>query len=103
MEHSDWVAQKRDEARLALTIELRREMEHARTRGDERRVVLYANQLLQADPLDVDALRERVRAAAAGARRPSWRATRPSWAGSFTRQVTTARSERASRADSITG
>ncbi|MFC3919204.1 BTAD domain-containing putative transcriptional regulator [Deinococcus metalli] len=71
VEHSDWVAQKRDEARLALTIELRREMEHARTRGDERRVVLYANQLLQADPLDVDALRERVRAAtAAGAPAP---------------------------------
>lgn len=71
VEPSEWVFQKRDEARLALTIELRRQMRHARTRGDERRVVLFANQLLQADPLDVDALRERVRAAtAAGAPAP---------------------------------
>lgn len=63
VEDSDWVRQKREEALLALTIELRRQMVQARERGDWRRVVLFANQLLKVDPLDREVLQERVEAA----------------------------------------
>lgn len=65
VEESDWVRQKREEALLALTIELRRQMVRAREWGDWRRVVLFANQVLKVDPLDMEVLRERVRAATA--------------------------------------
>ncbi|BDP44308.1 hypothetical protein DAETH_42770 (plasmid) [Deinococcus aetherius] len=63
VEESDWVRQRREETLLALTIELRKQMTQARERGDWRRVVLFANQVLKVDPLDVEVLQERVRAA----------------------------------------
>lgn len=63
VEVGEWVAQKREEAHLALTLELRRQMTQARERRDWRRVVLFANQLLRVDPLDVEVLQERIRAA----------------------------------------
>lgn len=63
VEERDWVRQKREEALLALTIELHRQMSQARERGDWRRVVLFANQVLRVNPLDVEVLQERVEAA----------------------------------------
>ncbi|MFC4453117.1 SARP family transcriptional regulator [Deinococcus sonorensis] len=63
VEEADWLLQMRDEARLTLTFELRNQMARYRSEGDQRRVVLLANQLLRADPLDVEVMQERVDAA----------------------------------------
>jgi len=59
----DWVLEKREQARLALTFELHTQLVRARHDGDLRRVVLFANQVLRIDPLNIDVHRERVEAA----------------------------------------
>ncbi|MFC4453666.1 hypothetical protein [Deinococcus sonorensis] len=63
VEEADWLLQMRNEARLTFTFELRAQMIRASAQDDQRRVVLLANQLLRADPLDVEVMQERVDAA----------------------------------------
>ena len=63
VEEGEWVRETRDEARLALTFELRTQIARYKSQGDYRRVILLANQLLRADPDDLEVLEERVDAA----------------------------------------
>lgn len=63
IEDSEWAAQKRDEALLALTFELRTQMARFQADGDYRRYILLANQYLRADPFDREVLESRVEAA----------------------------------------
>ena len=63
LEDSEWADGLRDEALLALTLELRRQIERGAAEGDHRRVVLLANQYLRVDPHEPEVLRLRLRAA----------------------------------------
>ncbi|WP_102127562.1 SARP family transcriptional regulator [Deinococcus planocerae] len=63
LEDSEWAEGLRDEALLALTLELRRQMERVQAEGDHRRVVLLANQYLRIDPFESEVLELRLRAA----------------------------------------
>ncbi|AFZ67736.1 tetratricopeptide repeat protein [Deinococcus peraridilitoris] len=63
IEDSEWAEQKRDEALLALTFELRTQMARYQADGDYRRYILLANQYLRADPFDREVLEGRVEAA----------------------------------------
>lgn len=63
IESGDWVLQQRDEALLALTFQLHAQLAHYRDEGDHRRVVLFANLILRADPHDREVLEARVAAA----------------------------------------
>ena len=49
-DESEWVLQKRDEARLALTFELHNQMVAFREAHEWRRVILLANQYLRVEP-----------------------------------------------------
>ena len=49
-DESEWVSQKRDEARLALTFELHNQMVAFREAHEWRRVILLANQYLRVEP-----------------------------------------------------
>lgn len=60
---SPWVTEHRERALLSLSFEVKNHLADARARGDYRRVVLYANQLLAADPYDLEVLEARVEAA----------------------------------------
>lgn len=63
IEDSEWVDQKREEALLALTFELRNQMARYKAEGDYRRFILLANQYLRAEPYDQEVLEARVDAA----------------------------------------
>ncbi|MEF2277242.1 SARP family transcriptional regulator [Deinococcus sp. YIM 134068] len=63
LEDSEWAQGVRDEALLALTLELRRQIANAGAEGDHRRVVLLANQYLRVDPHEPEVLELRLRAA----------------------------------------
>jgi hypothetical protein len=59
----DWVETKRESLLLTLGYELRAQMARAQSEGDDRRVVLLANQYLRTDPHDLEVMEERVAAA----------------------------------------
>ncbi|WP_424951748.1 AfsR/SARP family transcriptional regulator [Deinococcus sp.] len=62
-DESEWVLQKRDEARLALTFELHNQMVAFRERHEWRRVILLANQYLRVDAHEMSVHELRVEAA----------------------------------------
>lgn len=62
-DESEWVLQKRDEARLALTFELHNQMVAFREKHEWRRVILLANQYLRVDPHEMSVHELRVEAA----------------------------------------
>ncbi len=62
-DESEWVLQKRDEARLALTFELHNQMVAFREAHEWRRVILLANQYLRVDPHELSVHQLRVEAA----------------------------------------
>jgi len=62
-DESEWVLQKRDEARLALTFELHNQMVAFREAHEWRRVILLANQYLRVDPHELSVHELRVEAA----------------------------------------
>jgi len=62
-DESEWVLQKRDEARLALTFELQNQMVAFQENHEWRRVILLANQYLRVDPYEVSVHALRVEAA----------------------------------------
>ena len=62
-QESDWVIQKREETRLALLFELRNQMARYKADGDDRRLVLLANQYLRVDPFEREVLETRIDAA----------------------------------------
>jgi DNA-binding SARP family transcriptional activator/tetratricopeptide (TPR) repeat protein len=62
-DESEWVMQKRDEARLSLTFELRTQIDSRRETGELRRVILLANQYLKVDPYETEVHELRVEAA----------------------------------------
>ncbi|WP_264775804.1 tetratricopeptide repeat protein [Deinococcus aetherius] len=57
---SEWADGLREELQTAVTLALRGQMRAARERGDLRRALLLANQLLRVDPYDPEVLEERV-------------------------------------------
>lgn len=63
LEESDWLLTRREEALLAISFELRNQMARYRDAGDNRRLVMIANQLLKLDPLNFEVMQERVNAA----------------------------------------
>lgn len=60
IEDSEWAEQKREEALLGLTFELRNQMARYKAEGDYRRFILMANQYLRADPFDREVLEARI-------------------------------------------
>ncbi|MGY2892363.1 DNA-binding SARP family transcriptional activator/Flp pilus assembly protein TadD [Deinococcus sp. UYEF24] len=62
-DESEWVLQKRDEARLALTFELHNQMVAFREAHEWRRVILLANQYLRVEPHEPSVHALRVEAA----------------------------------------
>lgn len=62
-DESEWVMQKRDEAKLSLTFELRTQIDRRRATGELRRVILLANQYLKVDPYETEVHELRVEAA----------------------------------------
>jgi DNA-binding SARP family transcriptional activator len=62
-DESEWVLQKREEARLALTFELHNQMLAFREGHEWRRVILLANQYLRVDPHEMSVHELRVEAA----------------------------------------
>ena len=62
-DESEWVLQKREEARLALTFELHNQMLAFRENHEWRRVILLANQYLRVDPHELSVHELRVEAA----------------------------------------
>ncbi|WP_407541558.1 hypothetical protein Q0M94_12480 [Deinococcus radiomollis] len=62
-DESEWVSQKRDEARLALTFELHNQMVAFREAHEWRRVILLANQYLRVEPHEQSVHALRVEAA----------------------------------------
>ena len=63
LEESEWAKHLRDELALSLIFELREQIAGYQTAGDERRVVLLANQYLRIDPYQAEVLHARIKAA----------------------------------------
>lgn len=63
LEESEWARHLRDELALLLTFELREQMARYQAAGDQRRVVLLANQYLRIDPHEPEVLHARIEAA----------------------------------------
>ncbi len=57
----EWVEEKREAARMAMSLELHKHIEALITAGDARRAILMCNQLLRIDPLDLEVLELRVK------------------------------------------
>ncbi|MFC4454920.1 SARP family transcriptional regulator [Deinococcus sonorensis] len=63
LDDSEWVRQQREEARLALTYELRHQLQTLHAAHQWRRLILLANQYLRVDPYDLEVHELRVEAA----------------------------------------